>query len=381
MGYPTSYRGRGRQGGRAQAAQPPGPDWSDLEGFGPYAGVAAASVAFWALQQALPDLPQMPNGYHKVNSHPGYTLALDCGFPPLKIINGVAPGCRTKYGVIISRAIWQSPPGAATLTAAQVWEWDSDAFPIYLAGTLIQYGATPARRWDRTVAGARFYPYAWAGEIPDIRVPPNSLPQVRAYHPPDVDARRTSVGVWAPWDVVPGNPDLPLPDVGAGVRTASWIRGRSRAMARAVAAASTAEIKTPANSRAGRAFYAMYRAFNFLGDAFGFTRALYNAIPRGMRGSSRRLGAMASDIYDYVNYLAHAPRDERQDYLMNAALNAAQWKFLDSAFGGAQSANFAAMSRGSVDAARFASTVESAARFGQGSIERASNRSQSSARW
>lgn len=340
MGYPTAYRGgRSLQRGRPIAipADPP-------LNPGPWMGAALfAYTAYWLGQtvsgwQFNSTTRQTPAGY-------GWTLTFDCGLPQIRLPAGARNSCGTS---IFTPAAWatdsQNPQTALTL--------------YYYPNTINGYFNTVnpivniAARWDRGAFGRPFGAITYSPR-----------PGVLLGGPLPVQARRilgmSQAGYDAPaipvpgilpgFDVLDGRWDIywdgTRPGVGPIVRPD--IRPIPRPIARAVPATGMREIKFNPASRAGRMFFAMYAAFNLLGDAFGFTRAIWRAIPKSQRirgtgglktrtrgrGKSQRLDNMLRDIWE--NHDLIDPIEWRR--------NLAMWKLQDTVYGGVQGSMFNAI--------------------------------------
>lgn len=375
MGYPVSYRGAGAFKGGPRSL--PAPSLPPLE-FGPLAGAAMAAWAFGELLQQVDWGQFWPPGTMITTQSPGgygWTVDWDCGAPPARLPAASWTSCGLK---VVSKNNWEGQH-QNPLTASTLWWWAAGG--RYNAALFRYEQCQTAQRWVKG-AGLPFSRTTIAPAFPRP-MPPAVLalapPAIatRAYDPPDKDSSWWWGVISPPFDPgVVGGVDV-VPPEGA-VR---YFRARAVARPRAVAPAGTREVKVPQNSTTGRAFMAMYRAFNFLGDAYGFTRALWGAIPASYRGGSRSLGNMARDLWDYFGHLQTASRDERLDYFMSAATRGAMWKAQDAAYGGLQSGIFSAQAqRYGYNAARAWSTVDSAVNMSANSLQRASYREQNSTR-
>lgn len=373
--FPTAYRAAARSRQRAKALPPNLPPL----GLGPLAGIAVAGWAFsdllrqvdWSLPgTGGPMFQQFPASY-------GWTLQSDCGRQPERVAFASWAVCTAQ---VVSKSAWETMVPLSATTRAY---WLRSA--TYNAVLLRYENCLPAQRWVKGLSGATFAPWVQAPAIArpvttrtpvQVRMAALGLSE-RAYEPRDSIGPRPA----APFAPPRAEPVIRTP---IDMHDETIVRRPTRALnvPRAVPIARTvAELKIGSQTAAGRAFLAMYAAFNFLGDWYGFSRALWKAIPRAHRGRSMRIGNMGRDIFDYMRHLGTAGATERANYLLAAGSYTALWKAQDAGWGGLQSLNFQAMGQaGNFNAARFASTVDSASRYGIESIRRASQREQSNTR-
>lgn len=347
MGYPVTYRGgRSPQRGLPAAA----PDFPP-PGLGPAFTLGVMAWAFGQLAVQLQGVnfgqgqtfQQFPGSY-------GWTLALDCGHPAARLPAAAFGSCVAPPGQPLSHSAWASnAQGAQNPRTASALHYYS---PVATANPPTGVRVPPAQRWTKG-AGRAFTQTSTPGVLlgGPIRLP----------FPVRVAAGMTTVGYDAPalplpgrspgfdqlderWTIyypgIPGAVPRPIPDV----------KPLPRPVARTVPVTGMREVKFNANTRAGRAFFAMYSTFNLLGDGLGFTRALWFSLPSESRGSSMRFRNMARDIWDH----------HREIDPLLLAKNVAVWKFLDTLYGGTQGAMFQAISAGfGAPLARVWATLES----------------------
>lgn len=370
--YPVAYRGgRGLRNGPRSL---PAPDMPPIE-WGPLAGAAAFA---WAARSLYDQLgpggifdagPALTGGYDPASL--GWTLVQDCGFPPNWHPTASFTTCTKK---VIGKAAAEAQVGPATAPGVYA-EWDR-AGSIYNAALLRYENCQPARRWSSLAGAGTIYPVR---RVPAAVRPlprpwdllllggPDAAFGVRAYEvEPKLGRqvprygetmRREILDIW----VVPGTvrPPIPIP------RPVP----RPVTVPRAVPMANMVEKKFPTNSRLGQAFFMLYRAFNFLGDSYGFIRALWKSLPRGARGKSRTMGAMVGDLFRNFDQL---------DW-MAALARLSLWKLQDSVVGFQQQNMFNAIGAAyGFNAARTWSTLDSAIRQSASGVDRAVSRSRRS---
>jgi len=317
MGYPVRYRrGSSPQMNRGGAMIP------DEFLFGP-PFLAGAAAALWASERLLNAVQGLGSiTYRTSPSAYGWTLTQDCGRPPQKEIVAWSGNCNPQ---IILEGTWQLAP-APNRTSAFYWQTSATNFTV-VAGQRRYNNVLPAQRWDRGLAGAMpvaVYGPNWnngillGGAIP--------LPVARAmgfreagFAAPDTVANtgRRRRGYAEQFTRVIFDPDAPVKPQNPP---------RPVVTPRAVPYPAMRETKIGMNTRAGRAFMGILQAFNFMGDVWGFTSALWRALPSSARGSSRSLPAMMGDLYSNWG----------QVDLGVAALNTSLWKFSDSVMGSQQ---------------------------------------------
>lgn len=370
MGYPINYRsgGRGLQNARAVAAQFPDPlPW---QGAGYLAGGLAA---LWMAQQLGGALGNWIGATSPPSSY-GWTLDFACaGKLPMKQMRQTPGGCTTNIFLEASYLARGVPLPTDNFTSF----WDTRLTTFQIIGVQRRYNnVAVAQRWSRGAAGplpaVTWYPGRPWRRLP-MTLPRELAPgqSVRASAPPE----EGFVGY-------PGNPFL-------GARWGRWELfnrvvhdadgtthpPRPVPVPRAIPFPATKEVKVNVNTPAGRAFFGVLQAFNFMGDAWGLTRALWRALPKDRRGSSRRLDRMLLDLW---NGMDHFGSERAQAH---AAMNIALWKFSDTVMGSTQASIFGAQSSAyGFNAARAWSFLDSEIRAGEQNVERmaAQGRSQSS---
>lgn len=382
MGYPIAYRGvRSPQRARSRAV-PNIPDFPPFE-FGPLAGLAVASWSFAQLMREL-DFGNLPGtggqAYRLDPAAYGWTAVLNCA------PNGTnkLPGFTACGTTVNGKASWEAPGWSALNPSVSVLYWWQPAARFNPA--LLRYeGCVRAVRWERGVSGANFNS-AFAIQRP-YRAP-RPLPALWARALEILGMRDRGYGryesVGVGWQAGRRTGTEPIVHEGFDVHDETVVRTWTTnvVQARAVPAAQTHEVKISQNTAAGRAFIAMYAAFNLLGDAYGFTRAIWKTIPKNRRGRSRRLGSMLRDFYDYTPDLARMSTFEKHQFFMRALANAGIWKLQDIAWGGVQAGVFNAQTQAyGANAARTWSTLDSAIRQSEGALQRATSRDQTSTRW
>lgn len=297
---------------------------------------AAGTVAFgWALYELAQSVGTWQWDFGRSNpAANGWTLAINCVLrqPTREIRLAGITGCTTN---VILESTFFSGPHLPTAKNIFLWDDRTSVFSV-VAGQRRYSNVHAAQRWDRGTA--RFLPRVatWPRYVPGRRaplsVPREAFPglSARAYAPDE----EGFIGY-------PGNPFL-------GSRWGSWDLysrvihdeggtthpPRPVPIPRAVPYPLTKEVKVNVNTPAGRAFFGILQAFNFMGDAWGLTRALWRALPRDRRGSSARLDRMLADLWRGLDHF------NSSDALVNAALNVSLWKFSDTVMGGAQSSIF-----------------------------------------
>lgn len=382
MGYPVAYRGirSPQRGGRAIPSMPDLPPFE----FGPLAGVAVASWAFTALMREL-DFGNVPgvggDAYQLDPAAFGWTAVLTCtpgGQSKL-------PGFTVCGTTVNGKAGWEAAGWSALNPSVSVLYYWLPAARYNPA--LVRYeNCTRAVRWERGAFGRNFANYSIARPVRA----PRPLPALWADQLVIEGWRDRGYGTWESWGVgALGGRHTGTEEVyheGFEVHDETPVSVRHNgdviSVPRAVPVATTHEVKISQNTAAGRAFMAMYTAFNLLGDAYGFARAIWKAIPKAHRGRSRKLGNMLLDFYNYAPYLANGSGPDRDEFIWAAMGNAALWKVQDVVWGGAQAGLFNAQTAAyGANAARTWSTVDSALRQSQGALQRASRRDQSDARW
>lgn len=348
MGYPVAYRGgRSPQRGPQAAA----PDLPPLNP-GPFLAIGVMAWAFGNLMAQLEGLDFGGGGSVQSPGSYGWTLTLDCGYPPLKL---PAAGFTVCGVSIVSKSAWEvvgQNPLNPTVGTLQYWDPAGSTYNT----TLNRYeNCRRAQRWSR-LGGANFSPFAYSRPAGYLLGGPRRLPLwLRAalgvadagYDAPAWPLPGRLPGFdqlddrWVTWyPGLPGSVSRPVPQAPP----------IPRPVARAVPATGMREVKFNANTRAGRMFFAMYATFNLLGDGLGLTRALWFSIPKEQRGSSMRFRNMAQDIWENWRSI---------DPLLGAS-NIAKWKFLDTLYGGTQAAMFNAIAAGyGHTAARLWATLES----------------------
>lgn len=331
MGYPVAYRGgRGPQRGPRAIPWDGGPPVNP----GPY---MAAGVMAWAFGQLAIQLQGWNGGstYIQSPANYGWTAVLLCNRPMQRLPASGFLNCSLQ---VVGKASWEAHPAQNPMTATQLYYWQNTAtFNVALQR---YQNCPPAAHYTRGTGRPFSYAASWPARPGVLLGGPISA------------AVKEAAGMW---DAGYSAPALPVPGRLPGFdqldnRWAIWIGSTPgavpkpidrvpdmpRPVARAVPAYGMQEVKFNANTRAGRAFFAMYAMFNLLGDAQGFTRALWFSLPRERRGQSMRFRNMVSDIWKHGEHI---------DPLLGAA-NIAKWKFLDTLYGGTQAAMFKAISAG-----------------------------------
>lgn len=369
MGYPVSYRGaRG-----PQRARPVDPDLPPL--LGPLAGVGAA----WWVSQRLSQMfegadfgPQWWGGTDPTTAT-GWTLTLDCGRPRLRSLgSGGFIACGPQP---LAQSVWEGGPAGPN--AGIIYYWNSAG--AFNPATKSYSSCLPSQRWQRGVGATPYYPgrYYNGGILLGGRLPANpalawpGIPGFKdaAYDVPG-DAYRPIGWSGAPWVFGDWMDRIvqPLPPL-VGPRFPPRPVPRPVVVPRAIATPLTKEGKL--SGRSGRLFFAMYMAFNALGDIYGLTRALWRSLIdehgqlRNQKKRTPPLAVMLKQLWEgQVNWSA-------------AALNTAVWKAQDTVIGMGQAQTFHAIGQNhGYLAARAWSTLDSAARNAGGSAERQARRSQ-----
>jgi len=345
--YPVRYRGRGRSPQRGPATNAPEFPLNP----GPYFAIGAMAWAFGHLANEIAGWSPWSTSQQLPGSY-GWTLTLDCGNPQQRLPAAAFTVCSASQVVVSTSAYDSNAKGSQNpLTATQLNYYTQahgktspfTGYYVYRSakwsrGTGLPFSNVTTWRPTQGLLGgplARYWRNAAGFVEAGYGVP--YVPSV-PYHPPGTDILDDSWTIYFPG--IPGVAPRPIPDG----------RPIPRPVARAVPVTGMREVKFNANTAAGRAFFAMYATFNLLGDALGFTRALWFSLPGEARGGSMKFRNMASDIWK--NHSAIDP--------LLALRNVAQWKFLDTLYGGTQAAMFQAIAGGyGHTAARLWSTLES----------------------
>lgn len=386
--YPIAYRG-GRSPQRARLFPPSEPPL----GFGPYAALGAMAWAFGqlAIQMQGWSPPMIPGGalYPQSPSAYGWTLTRDCGRPQLRLPAAAHINCNLQ---VVGKAAWETSSSGTNTpmnpTTTNLYYW-ATAGTIYNANLQRYEQCPPAAHWTRGL-GTRFAPLTYAPARPFPGVP-SRLPVLwarvleifglrdRGY------AARGEVVLTLPGhqrpplgvDIVYPPAVIPTPTVRYSDATETVAR------ARAVPVSMTREIKMQPNTAAGRMWMGVYASLNFLGAAWGLTRALHRAIPRANRRRSKRLGSMLQDIYNYAGVLNTLTQRERDAYLMASGAYMAMWTANRWAYGKAGAGLFTtqSMGAGGEALARSWATFDTAARSSQYRLRQTADRRQTDVRW
>lgn len=372
MGYPTSWRAPRPSRGPLSAL----PDMPPLE---PLPWLAGLSIAAWSFSQLAIQLAGLfETRYRQVPGSYGWTLTVDCGRPQLRLPAASFGSCSSGYNLIISKSAWESDADGLqnplSLTTTSLSYYDKPA--VYNAALLRYQSIATAARWTKgtgrpfslVTAGYRPIPALLGGPLANQwrrvlgqsdRGYANEPGAVSTHRPYGRHWRYADLWLRDAMDVHDEDGAVTHPTVPVSVP-------------RAVPYPGMKEKKLGAHTRGGRLFLNMYRAFNFLGDSYGFTRAVWRSLPGNYYRRTPPMHAMWRDVYarwDEVNWVA---------LLRNVAL----WKFTDTVMGSVQASMFNAQTAAyGANAARLWSTLDTAIRQSAGSLERASRRSQSSARY
>lgn len=328
MGYPINYR-RGRSPQRARAGTPV----SDFPWIG--AGVLAGGAAFLHYGgQLIQSVAGINWGYPSPAAY-GWTLVVNCpARAPTRWIGGAGiVACTTN---VIANTTWYAQPNPASINR---YLWDDRQARRNIP--LMRFeNVHAAQHWRRDLGlampGVVSYPLRVGGVLP-VAVPRRAYPglSVRAYAPPEEGfigyPGNPFLGArWGRWDLFSRD----IHDAGGVTHPP-----RPVVVPRAIPYPGTKEIKVNVNTPAGRAFFGILSAFNFMGDAWGLTRAIWRALPKHRRGRSTNLGHMLNDIWRGLDEF------DTTDGFLHAVLNASLWKFQDTVMGGTQASIFDAQMR------------------------------------
>ena len=385
--YPTAYRG-GRSLQRGRTLQPPN---EPPLGLGPYMALGALAWAFGNLAYQM----QGWAPYGAGNGSQGMANQSPAAYGWSQVLF-YRPGGHSKVPAPINcnavtngQASWEAAgnnPLNPAVTQLNLW----NPYATFNAALLQYNNCIPHSRWLRNAPTGRLFARRTPVSLNPVGVPVR-LPvlwaralEIFGLRDRGYAARgeivltipgqqRPPLGV----DVIYPPGVIPQPTVRYSDTTETVVR------ARAVPASMTREIKMQPNTAAGRMWMGVYASLNFLGAAWGLTRALHRAIPRANRRKSKRLGSMLQDIYNYAGVLNTLTQRERDAYLMASGAYMAMWTANRWAYGKAGAGLFTtqSMGAGGEALARSWATFDSAARSSQYRLRQTVDRQQTDARW
>lgn len=287
-------------------------------------------------------------------------------------------------GQVVGQASWEAP-GGNPLTATSLNYW----YPWARFNDALN-------RYEQCIPHSRWVKNAPTGRVFALRSISTPLPQGVPARLPVLWARALTImgvrdrgyaarelGLVHTGSRPPLGVDVLFPPAVIPVPTVRYSDATETvARVRAVPAALTREIKMTHTSAAGRMWMGVYASLNFVGAAWGLTRALHRAIPPAHRRRSKRLGSMLQDIYAWAGVMNSLPRSQRDAYMMASGAYMAMWTANRWAYGKAGAGLFTTQSfTGGEALARSWATFDSGARSSQYRLRQTADRQQSDARW